>query len=81
MSLANRLTTKIVAREIARASLTLQQARAHHPDPFNPQTTRGWKAALKVRSIRVMRFVFARIYASDMFHCRLIGSRDSEDKV
>lgn len=48
MSLANRLTSKLVAREIARASLTLQQARAHHPDPFNPQTTRGWKAALKV---------------------------------
>lgn len=26
-----------------------QQKRAHHPDPFNPKSTRGWKAALKVR--------------------------------
>lgn len=25
------------------------QIRSHHPDPFNPKTTRGWKAALKVR--------------------------------
>jgi hypothetical protein len=27
----------------------LIQARSHHPDPFNPKTTRGWKAALAVR--------------------------------
>lgn len=28
----------------------LLQKRAHHPDPFNPKTTRGWKAALAVSS-------------------------------
>jgi hypothetical protein len=26
-----------------------QQRRPHHPDPFNPKSTRGWKAALMVR--------------------------------
>ena len=25
-----------------------QQVRCHHPDPFNPQTTKGWQAAVKV---------------------------------
>lgn len=25
-----------------------QQVRFHHPDPFNPKVTKGWKAALKV---------------------------------
>jgi hypothetical protein len=24
------------------------QIRNHHPSPFDPQTTKGWKAALKV---------------------------------
>jgi hypothetical protein len=24
--------------------------RLHHPDPFNPKTTMGWKAAVKVRT-------------------------------
>ena len=28
---------------------TSTQIRSHHPDPFNPKQTRGWKAALKVR--------------------------------
>jgi agmatinase len=27
------------------------QKRFHHPDPFNPQTTKGWKAAVKEASI------------------------------
>jgi len=27
------------------------QKRDHHPDPFNPQTTKGWKAAVKEASI------------------------------
>ena len=25
-----------------------QQIRFHHPSPFDPQTTKGWKAAKKV---------------------------------
>jgi len=31
-----------------------QQVRYHHPDPFNPKVTKGWKAALKVRTERVL---------------------------
>ena len=26
----------------------IQQIRFHHPSPFDPQTTKGWKAAKKV---------------------------------
>ena len=29
----------------------LTQKRHHHPSPFDPQTTRGWKAAVKVRNV------------------------------
>lgn len=27
--------------------------RSHHPNPFDPQTTRGWKAAVKVSDVCV----------------------------
>jgi len=30
--------------------LRVGQVRYHHPDPFNPKVTKGWKAALKVRT-------------------------------
>jgi hypothetical protein len=30
------------------AGVTSTQVRSHHPNPFDPKTTRGWKAALKV---------------------------------
>ena len=30
--------------------LQAQQIRHHHPDPFNPKTTKGWAAALKVKT-------------------------------
>jgi len=29
----------------------LQQLRNHHPSPFDPQTTKGWKAAVKETNI------------------------------
>eukprot|EP00986_Skeletonema_menzelii_P012341 scaffold6785_cov166-Skeletonema_menzelii.AAC.3 len=32
-----------------------QQLRCHHPDPFNPQTTKGWQAAVKEASIPTTR--------------------------
>jgi hypothetical protein len=35
----------------------LQAKRNHHPDPFNPKTTRGWKAALMVRMIAAVAAV------------------------
>mmetsp|Transcript_2276 Transcript_2276/g.4885 ORF Transcript_2276/g.4885 Transcript_2276/m.4885 type:complete len:420 (+) Transcript_2276:83-1342(+) len=33
-----------------------QQERFHHPDPFNPKTTKGWKAALKEAEIPRTKF-------------------------
>ena len=48
-------TAAIATRRLAVAAtkrqtpLALQQVRSHHPDPFNPKTTKGWKAAIKVR--------------------------------
>ncbi len=67
MSIANRLTHKLVTREIARASLTLQQARAHHPDPFNPKVTKGWKAALKVSISNDSFDAFVQVHSSQSF--------------
>jgi|AntRauTorckE5430_2_1112549.scaffolds.fasta_scaffold05619_5 hypothetical protein len=37
-----------VSRRVAR---TCGQVRSHHPSPFDPMTTKGWKAAVKVRDI------------------------------
>jgi len=31
------------------------QTRYHHPDPFNPQSTKGWKAAVKEASIPTLK--------------------------
>jgi hypothetical protein len=33
---------------VIRRGVTSTQVRSHHPNPFDPKTTRGWKAALKV---------------------------------
>lgn len=35
--------------------LVSQQVRFHHPDPFNPKNTRGWKAAVKESTIPTTR--------------------------
>ncbi|GAX20935.1 agmatinase [Fistulifera solaris] len=78
MSIANRLTHKLVAREIARASLTLQQARAHHPDPFNPKVTKGWKAALKEAEIPRTKFDEEIAHALEF---GLPGASSLEDKT
>jgi agmatinase len=42
----------------ARRSLNLLKlgARYHHPDPFNPKTTLGWKAALAEANIPLTKF-------------------------
>ncbi|GAX25450.1 agmatinase [Fistulifera solaris] len=78
MSIANRLTHKLVTREIARASLTLQQARAHHPDPFNPKVTKGWKAALKEAEIPRTKFDEEIAHALEF---GLPGASSLEDKT
>jgi hypothetical protein len=33
----------------SRSAVAAMSVRYHHPDPFNPKATKGWKAALKVR--------------------------------
>mmetsp|Transcript_20159 Transcript_20159/g.47185 ORF Transcript_20159/g.47185 Transcript_20159/m.47185 type:complete len:192 (-) Transcript_20159:2057-2632(-) len=33
-----------------------RQVRHHHPDPFSPQMTKGWKAALKEATIPTTKF-------------------------
>jgi agmatinase len=38
------LQTALIRRS---AGVTSTQVRSHHPNPFDPKTTRGWKAALK----------------------------------
>lgn len=42
-------STKIVSRLIRRSKK--ETLRFHHPSPFDPQTTKGWKAAVKEASI------------------------------
>lgn len=37
------------SRLITKQLQQMLQQRFHHPDPFNPKMTRGWKAALAVR--------------------------------
>jgi hypothetical protein len=40
------LSKRLLQRQVP-AALALK-SRSHHPDPFNPKVTKGWKAALKV---------------------------------
>jgi hypothetical protein len=41
---------KLVKKALPRATAA-GQARSHHPDPFDPKITKGWKAAVKVRKL------------------------------
>lgn len=53
-SLVNR--SKLVARPAAASlGVTEQQTRSHHPNPFDPKLTKGWKAALKEKEIPTTR--------------------------
>jgi hypothetical protein len=66
MMLSSSSSAKLIAK--SKSSLlpaAAAQVRFHHPDPFNPKQTKGWKAALKVRrgvatlfDCRVRRVVF-----------------------
>jgi hypothetical protein len=38
-----------VQRHLVRPACQGAQVRFHHPDPFDPKATKGWKAAVKVR--------------------------------
>ena len=48
MSFTSRKIVQAAIRRRAASMLQQQQHRLHHPDPFNPKMTRGWKAALMV---------------------------------
>jgi hypothetical protein len=43
-----------------RAVTAVSQLRFHHPDPFNPKMTKGWKAAVKVGVICSIHMKIAR---------------------
>lgn len=51
-------STKTLLRTSCRG--TLSQVRYHHPDPFNPKMTKGWKAAVKVRTMERLDFFAAK---------------------
>jgi hypothetical protein len=38
-----------IGRLLGGKNVRSNQFRHHHPNPFDPKTTKGWKAALKVR--------------------------------
>lgn len=45
------LSTTTNRKSVCRIATKLKNVRFHHPDPFNPKTTLGWKAAVKESSI------------------------------
>ena len=51
------LSRQLVQRQQAGKALVAKiQERHHHPDPFNPKTTKGWKAALKEAELPTTKF-------------------------
>mmetsp|Transcript_20846 Transcript_20846/g.23634 ORF Transcript_20846/g.23634 Transcript_20846/m.23634 type:complete len:417 (+) Transcript_20846:711-1961(+) len=45
------LKQSCASRVVPTFQLCQQQTRNHHPSPFDPQTTKGWKAALKEKAL------------------------------
>jgi hypothetical protein len=43
------LDGKNVIQQLLGPNGSKTQCRYHHPNPFDPKTTKGWKAALKVK--------------------------------
>lgn len=56
LALSRKLLPCRHAPQAVAAPLNNQQKRYHHPDPFNPKTTMGWKAALKEADIPTTKF-------------------------
>ena len=51
------ISRQLLQRQHAGKALASKiQERYHHPDPFNPKTTKGWKAALKEAEIPTTKF-------------------------
>ncbi|KAL3827289.1 hypothetical protein ACHAXA_005035 [Cyclostephanos tholiformis] len=79
------IMTYATANQVRRCSLALsrsklfqQQRRQHHPDPFHPTNTKGWKAALKEADIP--RTNFDREIAEALVH-GLPGASSIDDKT
>mmetsp|Transcript_32784 Transcript_32784/g.55868 ORF Transcript_32784/g.55868 Transcript_32784/m.55868 type:complete len:425 (-) Transcript_32784:67-1341(-) len=51
----NKMNRCLNLKSMAGLARRKQQVRCHHPDPFNPQTTKGWQAAVKEASIPTTR--------------------------
>lgn len=62
LSMATQVSRKLLQRgRVSKAALASafnqqQQIRHHHPDPFDPKMTMGWKAALKEATIPQTKF-------------------------
>jgi agmatinase len=76
-----RLAFQSVARKAARFTPTVgasqTQIRFHHPDPFNPKVTKGWKAAVKEAELPTTR---ADQEIANALHLGLQGASSIEDK-
>jgi small-conductance mechanosensitive channel len=56
-STSSLLLQKQAVPAAASTAVKQTQTRSHHPDPFNPKTTRGWKAAVKVRLLFIYIYI------------------------
>jgi agmatinase len=63
---------------LSRKLLQQPQRRQHHPDPFHPTNTKGWKAALK--EAEIPRTNFDREIAEALVH-GLPGASSIDDKT
>ena len=63
---------------------SLSQVRYHHPDPFSPKMTKGWKAALKVgqsTKAKTKTNSYSILSTIHLFFCSFSpGSRNSYDQ-
>jgi len=55
MSSSNNIVSKYLLRHVL-SRRGGSQVRSHHPDPFNPKLTAGWKAALSEAKIPTTNF-------------------------
>mmetsp|Transcript_6554 Transcript_6554/g.8518 ORF Transcript_6554/g.8518 Transcript_6554/m.8518 type:complete len:408 (-) Transcript_6554:135-1358(-) len=74
------IASKALVKQIAArpAWLGSSQVRFHHPDPFDPKSTRGWKAALKEAEIPTTK---ADEESAHNLHMGLQGASSINDKT
>eukprot|EP00956_Cyclotella_meneghiniana_P010781 scaffold15087_cov74-Cyclotella_meneghiniana.AAC.3 len=75
------LSRKLEANNGAISSLfncTGQQTRHHHPDPFHPKNTKGWKAALAEANIPLTKF---NQEVAEILELGLPGASSIDDKT